>query len=103
MDREQVLSIVSRFKKALEERGVRPERVILFGSHADGTAHEGSDIDLVVISEDFADRGYWDRIEVLAEAVAELWEPIEAIAMTPEEWEKGDSPLVEYARDGVSL
>lgn len=103
MDREQVLSIVSRFRKALEARGVRPERIILFGSHADGTAHEGSDIDLVVISGDFADKGYWDRIEVLAEAVAELWEPIEAIAMTPEEWEKGDSPLVEYAGDGVSL
>ncbi len=27
----------------------RPERIILFGSHANGTADEGSDIDLLVV------------------------------------------------------
>ncbi len=103
MDKDQLLSVISRFRKALEARGIRIEKVILFGSYAAGTAHEGSDIDLLVVSPDFADRSYWARIQVLAQAVAEVWEPIEAIAVTPEEWEKGDSPVVEYARDGVPL
>ena len=31
--------------------GVSPERIILFGSHADGTADEDSDLDLLVIAD----------------------------------------------------
>lgn len=31
--------------------GVSPERIILFGSHADGTADEGSDLDLLVVAD----------------------------------------------------
>jgi len=103
MDKSEVLSVVSRFREALEARGVRVEKVILFGSHASGTAQEGSDIDLVVVSRDFAGRPYWGRVETMAEAVAEVWEPIEAVGLTPEEWERGDSLVVEYARNGVSL
>ena len=37
----------------LLEKGLHVEAVILFGSHARGTAHEDSDIDLAVISPDF--------------------------------------------------
>ncbi len=40
--RALVDQIVRRFK---------PERVILFGSHAAGTADEGSDVDLLVVME----------------------------------------------------
>lgn len=32
-------------------RRFTPERVILFGSHANGTADEGSDIDLLIVME----------------------------------------------------
>ena len=33
-----------------------PSRVVLFGSHARGTAHEGSDVDLLVVMPDGTDR-----------------------------------------------
>ena len=100
MDRRAVVEIVERFRKALEARGVKASRIILFGSHASGDAREGSDIDLVVVSEDFRRKDFWGRIDVLSEAIYEVFEPIEAIAMTPEEWERGDSDIVEYARQG---
>jgi hypothetical protein len=70
------------------------------GSHSTGTQREDSDIDLVVISEDFAGRDYWERIDVLAAAIVRVFEPIEAIARTPKEWESGDSRIVDYARNG---
>lgn len=103
MDKKAVLKVVARFRRALGAHGIREARIVLYGSHADGTAHEGSDIDLVVISEDFAGKAYWDRIEILAEAVAEVWEPIEAVAMTPGEWAEGASIIVDYAKDGEVL
>jgi predicted nucleotidyltransferase len=98
--KKSVLNIVSRFRKALKTKGIKVERMVLFGSCARGAQKEGSDIDVVVISEDFADKGYWDRIEILSDAIFTVFEPIEAIAMTPQEWDKGESSIVEYARDG---
>lgn len=100
MDKSYTLNIISHFKKILEVKGIKVNKVILYGSWLKGNQREDSDIDLVVISEDFKDKGYWERIDILSDAIYELFEPIEAVAMTPEEWEKGDSVIVDYARDG---
>jgi len=54
----------------------------------------------VVISEDFADKDYWERIDILSSAIFEVFAPIEAVAMTPQEWESGESRIVAYARHG---
>jgi predicted nucleotidyltransferase len=100
VDKSTVLRIISDYGKALEAENVKPQKIILFGSYSTGTQHEGSDIDLVVISEDFAGKDYWERIDILATALVKVFEPIEAIAMTPQEWESGESRIVDYARDG---
>ncbi len=100
MDKKTVLSIVERFRIAIEAQGVRVSKIVLFGSYANGTAREDSDIDLVVISDDFARMGYWARIEITAQAIAEVWEPIESVAMTQEEWDRGDSMIVDFAKSG---
>ncbi len=98
--KKAVLEIIYRFKKAIESKGIKVDRIILFGSYATGTYHEGSDIDIVVISEDFREKSYWERIEILSDAIYEIFEPIEAVAMTPEEWESRDSMIVDYAEKG---
>lgn len=100
MDKSDVLMIVSQFQKTIELKGIRINKIILFGSYVTEVQREGSDIDLVVISEDFNDMGYWERIEMLSDAIYELFEPIEAIAMTPEEWENANSFVVDYAKNG---
>jgi predicted nucleotidyltransferase len=100
VDKETVLKIVADFAKALEAENIKPQKIILFGSYSTGTQHEGSDIDLVVISEDFAGKGYWERIDTLSAAISTVFEPIEAIAMTPQEWQNGDSLIADYARNG---
>ncbi len=91
---------MSRFKKAIEAQNVKVDRMILFGSQATGKAREGSDIDVVVISEDFKDKGYWERIDILSAAIYDVFEPIEAVAMTAEEWSNGTSPVATYVKDG---
>jgi predicted nucleotidyltransferase len=104
MDKERVLDIIARFKKVLEKKGIKPDRIILYGSWAAGTPVPGSDIDLVVISEGFKGKGFWERIDILSDAIYEVFEPIEAVALTPEEWERGDSAFVELAKkDAVIL
>jgi predicted nucleotidyltransferase len=101
MDKDAVLEIMSRFKRAIEAQNVKVHRMILFGSQVTGKAREGSDIDVLVISDDFKDKGYWERIDILSAAIYEVFEPIEAIAMTTEEWSNGTSPVADYVRDGA--
>jgi len=86
MGQDAVLKTIREFKKALESFNVQVDKLILFGSHAVGTAHEDSDIDLVVISSSFSDKNYWERIDMLTEAIYKVFAPIEASAFTPDEW-----------------
>jgi predicted nucleotidyltransferase len=100
MDKKAVLAVISDFREALETSGIRLQKIILFGSYATGQFREGSDIDLVVLSEDFQGKGYWERIDILSAAIYEVFKPIEAVAMTPEEWVSGDTFIADYAREG---
>ena len=103
MGQDTVLAAVSRFRKALESINIRVEQLILFGSHAGGTARKDSDIDLVVISSSFSDKSYWERIDILTDAICQVVAPIEASAFTPEEWTSEKSLLFDYAKNGVSV
>ena len=103
MDRKAVVAIVERFARELQARGIQPQQVVLYGSQAAGTATEASDIDLVVISEDFTGKKFWERIDLLSDAIYATYAPLEAVAMTPEEWQAGDSIIVEFARNGEIL
>lgn len=100
MDKKAVLVIVSEFRKAIESAGILPQKMILFGSYVSGHPRKDSDIDIVVISEDFEKKSYWERIDILSAAVFKVFKPIEAVAMTQREWDVGDSMIINYARNG---
>ena len=100
MDKAAVMKIISDFGRALEAQNIRPQKIILFGSFSTESQRQDSDIDLVVISEDFTGKDYWERIDILSEAIYAVFEPIEAVAMTPAEWQSGDSLIADYARNG---
>ena len=101
MGQDAVIKTVQRFKRVLETFNIQVDQLILFGSHAAGTAHEDSDIDVVVISPGFTGKSYWERIDILSQAIYKDFALIEATAFTPEEWKAGKSLIVDYARDGV--
>ena len=81
----QLTTVIRRFREELEKMGIDSKRVLLFGSQARGTASEGSDIDLFVISPDWARYSQRERLEILGIAAARLLEPIQARGVTPEE------------------
>ena len=80
--------IVRRFCEQLEKMGIHPERVMLYGSQAVGTAREGSDIDLIVISSDWKNYSQRERLEILGVASARILEPVQAQGFTPAEISK---------------
>ena len=100
MDKKSAIDSLRRFRLVLESKGIHIQKLVLYGSYARGMAKEGSDIDVLVISDDFSGKNYWDRIDILSDAIYEIFEPIEAVALTIEEWEKGESVIVDYAKEG---
>lgn len=86
VERTSELAItIQRFWSELEKMGIRCERILLFGSQANGTAEEGSDIDLFVVSPDWERYSDRERFEILGIAAARILEPIQARGITPEE------------------
>lgn len=100
MVKENVLQFIERFQMALEEQHVHIQKIVLYGSWANGRAHEESDTDVVVISDSFKGKDYWDRIDLLSRAIYKIFVPIEAVAMTQEEWDNNSSRVCEYAKNG---
>ena len=83
--RPEIAAIIARYCTQLEVMGIRVERAILFGSHARGEAKDSSDIDVLIVSSDFETLNLRERSEQLGTAAARLWQPIEALACTPDE------------------
>lgn len=103
MDKAAALETVGKFRTALEQTGVPVSQMVLFGSFATGTFTEDSDIDVVVISESFKGLNHWQRIEKMTDALYKLFQPIEARALTPEEWDSGDSMTAKYAKTSTLI
>ena len=53
------------FLKRLNENGIRPDKVYIFGSSAKGIENELSDIDVAVISSDLSDDRFKERIRLM--------------------------------------
>ncbi len=84
----QLEPIIRRFRAELEKMGIHIVRVMLYGSQASSTAQSGSDIDLIIVSPDFAPYSQRERLEMLGVAAARILEPVQANGFTPQEIEK---------------
>ena len=62
--------IISQFV-ALLSKAVRVEAIVLYGSYANGSPDEWSDIDIAVISPDFEDIPLWERQRIISRATVD--------------------------------
>jgi predicted nucleotidyltransferase len=81
MYHEQIAQLTARIVAA-----ERPEKIILFGSYASGTATENSDIDLLVISHSTLPRP--EREVRLTRQLFGSGVPYDLLVLTPEEMEE---------------
>ncbi len=83
--RQKIKKIIEDYKDTLSGLGIHVERIILFGSFANGRPRKDSDIDLLVISNDFEKLNLRERLEVLGVAAVRIMKPIEAKGYTSKE------------------
>jgi uncharacterized protein len=99
MDTRAVEQVIAQYRSALAPT-IRVKEIILFGSHLEGTATEDSDVDVIVISEDFATLTEDERLDIL-EDVAEVVAPlIHPWGFTPKEINQASKlTTLGYARE----
>ncbi len=95
--------IIEKFKNELRRLGINPQRTILYGSYARGDQKEYSDIDIIVISDDFKDMNLRERLEILGLAGGRILEPVEALGYTEDEVEHSKEGFLEEVLKSPSV
>lgn len=84
MDTNAVQATIAEMVRRIVER-FHPERIILFGSHARGTASPQSDVDLLVVMQPHGSKRR--RAVEIHGLLAGMGVPKDVIVVTPEEFE----------------
>jgi len=99
-----IIEALAFMREYLEGTGLRVAKIILCGSHAREQAAEESDIDVAIVSDDFKDKDIFERAKLTQDpeimTIRKYMIPLDIITLTPEEYEKGSSPISLLARDG---
>jgi len=92
MDRKKVDQIIRLYLKDLSKK-IKVDKVILFGSAASGKFNQDSDIDLLILSAEFAKMSIGDRFDLLAMArrsrLTQIT-PMDIFGLTPDEYNNGN-------------
>jgi len=104
MVEREIVEILMKFQKALEERGIRVTKIVLYGSQATGKFHQDSDIDVAIVSPDFGKDRFEEGVRLFQ--IAYKIDPrIEPIAISSESYERDTwLPLIYEIRErGIPL
>ena len=100
---QKIVAETDKFLLALlKSRGVKVQRILLFGSLSRGRRNKNRDIDLIVVSEDFHGRDIFQRLAktkgIHRELVKRFRMPFDILYYSPSEWEESRSPIVMHAK-----
>lgn len=107
MSKHKVIKAIKYLERCLKEKRLNVKKIILFGSQIAGKTTRESDIDILIISEDFRGKNIFERAEFTKEAevmtIKKFMIPLDIITMTPEEFGSKTSLMAEYAKKGEVL
>ncbi|PKN70771.1 MAG: DNA polymerase beta [Deltaproteobacteria bacterium HGW-Deltaproteobacteria-12] len=104
MVKKSTLKAVAFMKDSLEQSGLNVQKIIVFGSQVSGKSNDGSDIDIIVISDDFKNKNIFKRAKLTKDAevmtIKKFMIPLDIVTMTTDELTDDKSLLSDYARTG---
>jgi uncharacterized protein len=94
-----IIETIKGYLRVVRANGIPVSFGVLYGSQARGTAHENSDIDLLVVSPHFDGKKDFDEVNMLWRLTAKTDNRVEPIPVGEREWKEDDSrAIVEIAR-----
>lgn len=89
--KEEIVKILSDL---LAAKGIHVSKIVIFGSFARGNLKKDSDIDIIVVSEDFRNKSIFERVEAVSgvgwDIVSKTKLPFDILYYSDDEWEKGN-------------
>ena len=98
----RVTEIIKRFIKELKKNDIPVENAILFGSYANGSFNEWSDIDIVVVSSAFKGDRFLDR-NMMRRIKLGISCDLEPLPYCPDDFTMEDPFIKRVVETGVSL
>ncbi|WP_319580519.1 nucleotidyltransferase domain-containing protein [uncultured Methanospirillum sp.] len=103
----RVTSLIDDLLSETRKLGIETTTLVLFGSQSDGTAIDGSDVDIALISPSFENLNSLQRRKRIKPALYKIIEryqiPVDLILLTPEEYTNENSIRMSFIRNGVSI
>ncbi len=95
--------IKKSLEKLLQERGIVMDKIVVFGSFIRGGFGQESDIDIIIVSPDFRNKGIFERVKLTTgigrELVKRFKRPFDLIYYSDVEWEKKNFLLINEAKE----
>ncbi|MCX5867013.1 MAG: nucleotidyltransferase domain-containing protein [Proteobacteria bacterium] len=86
-----------------QERGIDLNKIVIFGSWAKNTQKKDSDIDLIIVSKNFRNKGLFERVKLVRgvgrELVKKTGKPFDIMYYSDKEWENGNSLIINAAKE----
>jgi predicted nucleotidyltransferase len=92
MDKATVEEIIQYLKSLYIQSGLKVNSIALFGSALSGEIRPGSDLDLIIISDDFENKDIFQRAKMTmnpeVQTLRKFMVPMDILNMTPSEYEE---------------
>ena len=98
----KINNIINKFIKNLEDNNIKVEKAFLFGSYAQGTFNELSDIDLAVVSTAFNGERFGDR-DKIRRIKLNVSCDLEPIPYNPDDFNSNDPFVRRIIRTGIRV
>ena len=99
---EEIKIKLSKFFEELKKNKINIISAILFGSYAQGTQTEYSDIDLAIVSDDFEGNRYYD-LDKIRPARFAVDTDISVLPYRPEDFKPDDLFVKEILKYGIKI
>ena len=99
---QKIEKSVKSYIAQLENIGIHVQQAILFGSYASGKFDEWSDIDLAIVSNDFAGNRFEDRNKI-RKITLQVNSDISPMPFRPEDFNDSDYFVKEILETGIRI
>lgn len=107
MPKRKIREIASFINGYLKRRGIKIEKLILFGSYARKTSRKDSDVDIAIVSRDFNKKDTFERARMLKgldwSLVNKFMLPFDIVPLSLREWQESSSVIVSFAQNGQEV
>lgn len=91
LSQREIAKLIDSVVKDLEAHKIRVDKIVLYGSYAQGQPREFSDVDIAVVSPSFARKGLLKIQAELAKAMAKYLTIVEPVGCSPDEFNSADN------------